>query len=86
MKKLSCVVIVCLLSFGVPCRADLLKYVDYVDSFMMETPIKATLVLSGISGVVGGVIGGVAGGLSLLAKKVFSHSGPKCPLLPFVRR
>ena len=81
-KKIFAVLLLSVFVFGVPGRANAQSYLLSGVKVIAES----CAISSTIGGAVVGVMFGTVKGASVLAKKVFSHSGPKCPLLPFVRR
>ena len=89
MKKFSCIVLVCLFVFGVSSSASARGSSCLFENSLAKVVGPNTvgsMIIGGISGGIGYVTSKTFIGLATLGKKVFSSSGPRCPLLPFVRR
>ena len=80
-KKIFAVLLLSVFVFGAPIRANA-EGVSVVSEFANKVAITLA---KGIA-ITDGILGGIGGIITIFGKKAFSNSGPKCPLLPFVRR
>ena len=87
MKKLSCIALVCLFVFGVSssARGSSCLFENSLAKVVGPGTIEATII-GGIGGGINLLILKAIDGFGNLVKKSLNGSGPKCPLLPFVRR